>query len=147
MKIKFELMNESHIDDMLNIEKKCFPDEPWTRKMFESELENMISAFLVGVDESGAAVCFGGMWLIADIAEITNIAVDPDFRRLGLGQRTLSLLCGICRERGVSQMNLEVRDGNDAAIGLYEKFGFEPVGRRKKYYDNKFDAILMTKKL
>lgn len=147
MKIKFELMNESHIDDMLNIEKKCFPDEPWTRKMFESELENMISAFLVGVDESGAALCFGGMWLIADIAEITNIAVDPDFRRLGLGQKTLSLLCDICRERGVSQINLEVRDGNDAAIGLYKKFGFEPVGRREKYYDNKFDAILMTKKL
>ncbi len=147
MKIKFELMNESHIDDMLKIEKKCFPDEPWTRKMFESELENMISAFLVGVDESGAAVCFGGMWLIADIAEITNIAVDPDHRRLGLGQKTLSLLCGICRERGVPQINLEVRDGNDAAIGLYEKFGFEPMGRRKKYYDNKFDAILMTKKL
>lgn len=147
MKIKFELMNESHIDDMLKIEKKCFPDEPWTRKMFESELENMISAFLVGVDESGAAVCFGGMWLIADTAEITNIAVDPDHRRLGLGEKTLSLLCDICRERGVSRINLEVRDGNDAAIGLYEKFGFEPVGRRKKYYDNKFDAILMTKKL
>ncbi len=148
MRIKFELMDESHIDGVLEIEKKCFPDEPWTRGMFESELENMISAFLVGVDEDvGAVVCFGGMWLIADMAEITNIAVDPNHRRLGIGEKTLSLLCGICRERGVSRINLEVRDGNEAAMGLYKKFGFEPVGRRAKYYDNKFDAILMTKNL
>ena len=146
--VKFELMNETHIDGVLKIEKKCFPDEPWTRKMFESELENMISAFIVGVDEnSGVVVCYGGMWIIADISEITNIAVAPNARRQGLGEKTLNILLDICRERGLSAVNLEVRENNAAAVGLYEKLGFEAVGRRKKYYNNKHDAILMTKNL
>ncbi len=146
--VKFELMNETHIDGVLRIEKKCFPDEPWTRKMFESELENIISAFIVGVDEnSGDVVCYGGMWIIADIAEITNIAVAPNARRQGLGEKTLNILLDVCRERGLAAVNLEVRENNAAALALYEKLGFEAVGRRKKYYNNKYDAILMTKEL
>ncbi len=146
--VKIEMMNETHIDGILEIEKKCFPDEPWTRKMFESELENMISAFIVGVDEnSGDVVCYGGMWIIADIAEITNIAVAPNAQRQGLGEKTLNILLDVCRERGLAAVNLEVRENNAAALGLYEKLGFEAVGRRKKYYNNKHDAILMTKNL
>ena len=146
--VKFELMNEIHIDGILEIEKNCFPDDPWTRKMFESELENMISAFIVGVDEnSGDVVCYGGMWIIVDIAEITNIAVTPNAQRQGLGEKTLNILLDVCRERGLAAVNLEVRENNAAAVGLYEKLGFEAVGRRKKYYNNKYDAILMTKNL
>lgn len=142
------MMNQSHIDGILEIERQSFLGDSWTRGMFESELENRISAFIVGIDEeSGDVAAYGGMWVIADIAEITNIAVSPALRGLGIGEKTLSLLIDICREQNLSEINLEVRDGNEAAIRLYQKHGFEAVGRREKYYNNKFDAILMTKKL
>lgn len=139
-------MQESHIDEILEIERRCFPDDPWTRNMFESELENKMSVFVCGVDEDSEKVAaYGGMWLIADLSEITNIAVAPAFQREGIGGRLLSLLINVCRERRVTAVHLEVRDGNTPAVSMYEKFGFERVGLRKNYYGGKYDAILMTK--
>ncbi len=144
--IRFELMRAQHIDEILEIEKKCFPDDPWTRNMFESELGNKMSVFVCGIDEDSEKVAaYGGMWLIADLSEITNIAVDPAFQREGIGGRLLSLLINICRERKAAAVHLEVRDGNIPAVSMYEKFGFKRVGLRKKYYGGKHDAILMTK--
>lgn len=148
MKIRFEPMKETHIDDIFGIMKESFLTGAWTKKMFESELSNPISFFVTGIDEeSGAIVCYGGMWLIGDIAEITNIAVAPEFRGRGFGKETLNFLEGICRKKNISQINLEVRADNTVALELYESFGFVPVGRRKNYYGGRWDAILMSKNL
>jgi [ribosomal protein S18]-alanine N-acetyltransferase len=85
------------------------------------------------------------VWLIVDEAHIATLAVHPELRRLGIGQKLLcTALAETARDGAVSAL-LEVRAGNAAAQDLYRKFGFEVVGRRPRYYqDNHEDALLMT---
>lgn len=144
--IKFEILSREHIDEICEIEKLCFPYEEWTYGMIESEIDNKISVFIVGVDENEkSVVCYGCVWCIADIGEITNIAVLPKYQGMGLGDKTLTILTKICIENGMREINLEVKQGNVPAIKLYEKHGFKEVGIRPKYYKDGSDACLMTK--
>ncbi len=88
---------------------------------------------------------YGGMWRTGEEAHVTTIAVHPQWRRRGLGEWTLLQLIGVARAGGAEVVTLEVRVSNQAAIRLYEKLGFQTVGRRKGYYiDTREDALLMT---
>ena len=90
-------------------------------------------------------LAYGGMWHTGEEAHVTTIAVHPEWRRRGRGEWTLLHLLGVARGRGAEMVTLEVRESNDAAIRLYEKLGFEQVGRRRGYYIGaKEDALLMT---
>ncbi|MCI5891946.1 MAG: ribosomal protein S18-alanine N-acetyltransferase [Clostridiales bacterium] len=146
--IRFEVLTRKRIDEILEIEKLCFPGDEWTYSMFESELDNRISVFIVGIDEdTDSVVCYGCVWLIADIGDITNIAVSPDYQGQGLGDRTLELLITLCAENDMSVINLEVKKENFPAVSLYKKHGFEEVGVRKGYYKDGSAAVLMSKYL
>ena len=145
--IKFEMLSRDNIDEVYALEKVCFED-PWSFESFESELSNKISVYIVARDEeTDKIVGYGGVWMMYDCGDITNIAVSPESRRMGLGEKILELLTNISREKGMESLGLEVRASNDAAIGLYEKCGFTPCGIRKRYYKGKEDAILMSKSL
>jgi ribosomal-protein-alanine N-acetyltransferase len=78
-----------------------------------------------------------------DECHITNIAVCPEYREQGLGSRLLHRFLSIARERGMRRATLEVRIGNAPAQNLYKKFGFRPMGVRKRYYDDGEDALIM----
>jgi [ribosomal protein S18]-alanine N-acetyltransferase len=69
-----------------------------------------------------------------DEAELLLIAVRPEVRGTGLGRRLMQDLMAQARDSGVAQLFLEVREGNDPALGLYRSAGFEPIGRRARYY-------------
>lgn len=143
--ITFEMLDEKNINEVWELEKLCF-DDPWAFSMFESELENRISVYIVARDgECGKVVGYGGLWMMYDTSDITNIAVAPDFRQEGIGGKILSLLTDISREREMKSINLEVRVSNTPAVKLYQKHGFKEVGIRKKYYKDNEDALLMTK--
>ena len=87
---------------------------------------------------------YGGMLTVLDEGQITNIATHPDHRRQGLAGSVLSALLDEARARGVAFVTLEVRASNAAAIALYEKFGFQTVGKRSRFYTNPTeDALLM----
>ena len=87
------------------------------------------------------------MWIIAGEGNITNIAVDADFKRVGIGYNLLSALFDICKKENCPDITLEVRVSNIAAQKLYEKAGFINEGIRKKYYeDNGEDAMIMWKR-
>ena len=93
---------------------------------------------------SGRVVGYIGVWKIVDEGHITNVAVSPDYRRMQIGSALLKTMLEITAEEGIVRHTLEVRTGNEAAIGLYEKFGFETAGVRKGYYeDNGEDALIM----
>ena len=142
--IKFELLSEKNINAVWELEKLCF-DDPWTYKMFESEIDNNISVYLVGIDEEkDIVVAYAGIWLMYDYGDITNIAVHPEYRREGIAKKMLSLLINICREKSIERICLEVKESNKSAIKLYEYLGFKTDGVRKRYYKNKFDAYLMS---
>ncbi len=72
-----------------------------------------------------------------------NIAVDPDHRRQGLATALLSELVHRVGD-GTARITLEVRESNQGAIDLYERFGFLAAGMRRRYYqDNGEDALIM----
>jgi ribosomal-protein-alanine N-acetyltransferase len=70
----------------------------------------------------------------ADEAEILTIAVTPAARRQGLGRRLVDAGAQAASERGARSLFLEVADDNPAALALYRRAGFAPVGRRSRYY-------------
>jgi ribosomal-protein-alanine N-acetyltransferase len=88
---------------------------------------------------------YGGFWFILDEAHVSTIAVHPDWRGQGIGERLLATMLEQALDLGAVTATLEVRVSNARAQGLYRKYDFEVVGRRKHYYrDNSEDALLMT---
>jgi ribosomal-protein-alanine N-acetyltransferase len=86
-----------------------------------------------------------GFWLMAAEIHINTIAVYPDWRGLGLGEWLLLTLIQAGRDLGGTLATLEVRPSNQSALGLYQKYQFEQVGRRRRYYaDNDEDALILT---
>ena len=75
-----------------------------------------------------------------------NIVVNKNKRNEGIGSKLLNEILKIAKEWKAQSITLEVNEKNMPAINLYQKFGFEQVGFRKKYYHNTDNAILMTKK-
>ena len=121
-------------------------DEFWTPNILKSELENELSRYIVAkIDDE--IVGFAGVIILPDDSEITNIVTKKTMRKKGIGKNLLEKLIEISKEENKTEISLEVNEINEPAIRLYEKFGFEIVGRRKKYYNRVNDAIIMTKKL
>ena len=88
---------------------------------------------------------FIGVWMLPDEMHIVTIAVRDSHRRQGIGEMLLIAALHLAREETQPMVTLEVRVSNDAAIQLYQKYGFEQVGRRPRYYsDNHDDAYILT---
>lgn len=136
-------MEKKHLSDILEVEQESF-SRPWTKEMFLEELNGRFSVYRVAV-ENEKAVGYMGMWILADEGHITNVAVGRGFRGRGFGDALVLDFIRIATEKKLAFLTLEVRVSNEAAIALYQKHGFCEVGRRKKYYENTEDAILMTK--
>lgn len=144
--ITYTKMTQSHVGQIALLEKHCFSD-PWSEKSVSGELHNPLSLWLVAMDAE-RVVGYIGSQTVMDCADIMNLAVDPEYRRMGIAATLLNSLCDMLREKGVLSVALEVRVSNAPAIALYEKFGFEPVGRRPNYYLNpKEDAWILRKEL
>lgn len=144
MQITIAPMELWDIDGVMEIEYASFAI-PWSREAFEEELTNNKHAVYIVAKQGNKVIGYGGMWKVLEEGHITNIAVHPDFRRMRVGYAIVEALTQIAKNKGIGSMTLEVRENNIAAQGLYRKFGFEVVGRRKKYYaDNNEDALIMT---
>lgn len=138
-------IEDQYIDGILKVSMMSFPIT-WSKESFETELSNRYARYVVAVKD-GNVVGFGGMWIIIDEAHITNIAVHPEYRGMGIGSMIMDSLISICSLEGVVGMTLEVRVSNQRAKNLYKKFGFIEEGIRKSYYeDNKEDAVIMWKR-
>lgn len=124
------------------VEKASFA-LPWSRKSFWEEAANERTFYLVALDGE-QIVGYAGTWLIVDEAQITNIALLPDYRGRGIGTAMLGEIIRESVRRGAERMTLEVRPSNKVAQALYTAYGFKDFGRRRGYYqDNKEDAIIM----
>lgn len=124
------------------IEKSSF-SIPWSEKSISEFIENDSSVILLAV--SGEKVIgYIGMYHNFGEGDITNVAVLPDFRKLGVGQMLIKGLIDYSKENKIGILRLEVRQSNIPAISLYKKFGFYEVGIRKNYYSHPSeDACLM----
>lgn len=143
-------MGEEDLPVVLEIDQLSFP-VPWSERTYRAELSDLRASNLhvVEVNEDGKKRIVGyiGYWFIMDEAHISTIAVHPDFRQMGIGEMMLRTAIEEILEKGTLVVTLEVRKSNDAAIRLYQKFGFEVIGTRARYYrDNSEDAHIMALK-
>lgn len=86
-------------------------------------------------------------WLIVDELHITLVAVDPRWRRRGLGRLLLAALLKRSAQLGAERATLEVATGNSAALGLYRSLGFRDAGIRRAYYRDGQDALIQWLRL
>ncbi|KEI95322.1 30S ribosomal protein S18 [Clostridium botulinum A2B7 92] len=135
-----------HIDGVMEIDNLSF-SVPWSKNSYETELKNKFAKYIVVSNkETNKVLGFAGMWLIIDECHITNIAVHPNYRGLGIGNILMNEIIDICKEHNLTGITLEVRESNTAAKNLYYKYGFKDSGIRKGYYaDNNENALLMWK--
>lgn len=147
MKIDYKLMDSSHINGVYELSKICF-SVPWTLDSISSEVENPLAKYVIAENLSTKEVIgYAGVWIVAGEGDITNIAVNPSYRKQGIASNILTKLFEICKENNCTDITLEVRTSNTAAQNLYKKFNFKEEGIRKKYYsDNGEDAIIMWKR-
>lgn len=145
--ISVRYMTEGDIDGVLRVERESF-STPWTEKLFYDEVKNLRTVYFVATTEKDEIIGYGGMWNVVGEGQITNIAVGKDHRGMGVGSRLLESLIDWAKEKEIKIIGLEVREGNINALGLYKKYGFLEVGKRKDYYKNPTEnAILMDLKL
>ena len=143
--IRIVPMNADHLEELERLERICF-SRPWSKRMLGEELENQCAAFLVAEDENGTVLGYAGLLVMLDEGYITNVAVFPEYRRLGVAAKIIDVYMNFAAANDLAFLTLEVRPSNEAAIALYRRFGFEEVGRRKNYYDlPKEDALILTR--
>ena len=145
-KYEIDIIAPNDLDEIVAIENVSFPS-PWPRRIFEREIEAKNSYKRV-IRFSGSVVAYIVTWTIYDEVHILNIAVHPDFRKIGLGEMLIRDCLASSLEPGLKLVLLEVRVSNSSAIKLYEKIGFKTLSVRKKYYsDTGEDAYVMMYEL
>lgn len=135
-------MLRSDLDAVAELEADNFP-EPWKRKDFEELIDNPDKGCIVAEDE-GAIVGLAVYHNILGDVDITNVQVKDDHRRLGIGRMVVEETISEARNKGGMNFTLEVRASNEAAVCLYESFGFKTEGIRRGFYEHpKEDAHIM----
>lgn len=140
-------MLTSDADVVYSIENQAF-FEPWSKKNLIKDLEENTFLNHYVYELNGKVVGFYIASKVLDESEIFTIAVDKDYKNMGIATALLNHLIEICKDRDINQIWLEVSTKNQAAINLYKKFGFKIMGIRKNYYQKiGEDAYNMLKEL
>ncbi len=143
--LKIRPLTSPDLSAVLELDNICF-GSLWTLDGYQREIESPNSE-LIGLFSNLKETKLLGMgcfWSILEEAHITILAVNPQYQRQGLGQMLLNSLLKIAQSRGLERATLEVRPSNLAALSLYEKFGFQIAGTRRRYYkDNDEDALIL----
>jgi [ribosomal protein S18]-alanine N-acetyltransferase len=139
-------LKPDQLDDIVDLDRCCF-GQLWSRDQYQRELDSPNSDILVLLAaDTGEIFAYGCLWAILDEAHITIVAVHPHRQGQGFGALMLWGLMQQAVQRDLARATLEVAVSNQAAIGLYEKFGFETAGRRKQYYAaTGEDALILWK--
>ena len=136
-------MRRRHLRSVLRIETQVYP-RPWSLGLFMSELALKPTRSYLVAKVGGVVVGYAGLMITGSDGHVTTVAVDPAWRRHGIGTRLVLGLSHAALARGCTGLTLEVRVGNDAAQAMYRRFGFAPAGIRKNYYtETNEDAIVM----
>jgi ribosomal-protein-alanine acetyltransferase len=124
------------------IEAEVFGDTAWSTALVDLEL-TAPGRVVVAAEQDDALVGYASAAVIADVADLTRIAVRPQARRTGVARDLLDALLEQAAEHGAERMMLEVADTNEPALGFYAASGFTEVARRRDYYGSGVDAVVM----
>ena len=134
------------LDSVQEIDRASF-GSPWTRAMYEQELQHAGQAFIAVLRAGSTRVAaYCSYRLVVDEIQINNVAVRPESRRRGYGRALIEFALRHGRRSGGNTAILEVRRSNDAARRLYAQAGFVQAAERPRYYANpEEDAVVMVK--
>lgn len=147
-RVRVDHLREQDLDALVALEERCFPI-PWTRRMYMEELRRPAGQRVQLAARDGDVLAGAALAArIGDSWHVMNVLVEPALRRRGVARLLLRQLLEETARRGAGDgWTLEVRDGNEAAIGLYRELGFVIAGRRPGYYqDSGEDAIVMWRR-
>ncbi|PNG93624.1 hypothetical protein SMF913_29089 [Streptomyces malaysiensis] len=136
------------LDRVMELEEELFPEDAWSRGMFWSELAHArgrdATRHYVVAESGPRLVGYAGLAVFDRTGDVQTIAAARDHWGTGLGARILTDLLTAATAFECREVLLEVRVDNARAQRLYERFGFEPIGIRKGYYQpGNVDALVM----
>lgn len=142
MTITITGMEISHTEEVATIENSTF-SEPWSVKAFEDAVMSDNYIYIVALDMD-KVVGYAGCVMSMGEADVTNIAVSNEYRRMGIGNELLGQLIKCMKSNDINKVFLEVRESNTGARNLYISKGFSEIGIRKNFYRKPDEnAILM----
>ena len=129
---------------LAELEKEIFPD-PWSMyAITESLLHELFHGYIL--EDEGEIIGYYGFYSFLPEAHIANVAVVPKMQGKGFGKMLLEHLISEAEKLGDTDLTLEVRPSNVRATNLYESHGFRVEGRRKRYYGDGEDALIMWRR-
>jgi len=148
MKANFRQMITLDIPLLVSMEREIYPESPWSANQFKEELSGMPKTreYLVALDGL-EIVGYGGVALLGDVADIHTLTIKESYRRLGIASSLLEKLESWAIQRGAKALMLEMREGNEAAMSLYQKAGYQLISRRDNYYAKGIHALIMRKEV
>lgn len=146
MDININKMNLEDLELIKDVLESEF-DNFWNYNILKEEILSENSYFIVAKNTENEIVGFAGTKIIVDEADVMNIVVRKSCRKEGIGSKMLENLINYSISKNLKFVNLEVNENNLSAIRLYDKFAFNHIGIRKKYYNGVSDAIIMRKEL
>lgn len=140
-------MTSSDLPEVWALETELFPVDAWPYEMFAGELALIDTRNYWVVTDDERIVAYCGLMCVLPLADVQTIAVIPEYEGRGIGSHLLGTMIAEAIERSASDLLLEVRADNPRAQNLYERFGFEVIHRRPRYYRDGVDAVIMRKTL
>lgn len=141
--MEIKVIELKDLDKLQKLEESSF-SKPWSRETLEELLESD-RARVLGLFEEEELLGYSCLEWVLDEGSLTNIAVAPEHRRNGFASILMEKTIEFAKEKDMAFIFLEVRVGNESAVNLYRKYGFEAAGVRKNYYSAPVeDALLMT---
>ena len=142
-------MDIQDLDEVISLES-ADSGTLWSKNMFIEEMRNPFAyCFVMKIQDRSKQrvigfICFRNL---AEESELLNICVHSDYRQLGAGKKLMEFYVEFGSRKGIKTFHLEVHSLNHSAIRLYRMFSYEASGMRKKFYQGRFDALLMTKRV
>ena len=145
MEIKVETASIRLLDKFCEIEAQCFDQEAFTKRQISYLLTDYNSLALVA-KANGEIAGF----IISQIeienntiyGHIITLNVSPAYRRKGIASKMLTETEELLKQKGISECHLEVREDNSDALKLYQKSGYQKMGRLERYYGKKHGMYL-----
>ena len=131
-----------HIEEVAALEQQLFPVDAWTVEQFWAELAQPTRRYFIAV-ENESVLGYAGLFVLPPDADVQTIAVSPAAQGRGVGGQLLEELIDQARSQSCTQLVLEVRSDNEAALAMYAKRGFEQLSTRRDYYAPGVDAFVM----
>ncbi|HWM29621.1 MAG TPA: ribosomal protein S18-alanine N-acetyltransferase [Woeseiaceae bacterium] len=137
-------MIHDDLPQVSDIERRSY-DFPWSHGVFRDCL--LAGYTCIVLDRGDAVAGYGILSVAAGEAHVLNLCVDPDYRRLGYGDRLLDEMLARAKSAAVKEIFLEVRPSNVNALSLYRKKGFRQIAHRRAYYQARYgreDAAVLS---